>query len=109
MMSGYLAGAAVFGAMLRDNTPPRRAGMFQGLRIVGQVLIPGMIGPAIGAAVLRGAEKVVGDDGTASFVPNHNIFLAALVAAVLILPLIAWVSALVKKGFAAEVTENGKA
>ena len=109
MMSGYLAGAAVFGAMLRDNTPPRRAGMFQGLRIVGQVLIPGMIGPAIGAAVLRGAEKVVGDDGTASFVPNHNIFLAALVAAVLILPLIAWVSALVKKGSAAEVTENGKA
>ena len=109
MMSGYLAGAAVFGAMLRDNTPPRRAGMFQGLRIVGQVLIPGMIGPAIGAAVLRGAEKVVGDDGTASFVPNRNIFLAALVAAVLILPLIAWVSALVKKGSAAEVTENGKA
>ena len=58
---------------------------------------------------MRGAEKVVGDDGTASFVPNRNIFLAALVAAVLILPLIAWVSALVKKGSAAEVTENGKA
>ena len=43
MMSGYLAGMAVFGAMIRDNTPENRAGMFQGLRIVCQVLIPGII------------------------------------------------------------------
>ena len=41
MMTGYLAGMAVFGAMLRDHTPENKAGMFQGLRIVGQVLIPG--------------------------------------------------------------------
>ena len=34
MMSGYLAGMAVFGAFIRDNTPPNKAGMFQGLRIV---------------------------------------------------------------------------
>ena len=84
MLSGYLAGMAVFGAMLRDHTPENRAGMFQGLRIVGQVLIPGIIGPAIGAAVLKNAEMIVNDDGTQSFVPNRNIFLAAFVAAVLI-------------------------
>jgi MFS family permease len=84
MMCGYLAGMAVFGAMLRDHTPENRAGMFQGLRIVGQVLIPGIIGPAIGAWVLRNAETVVNDDGTMSFIPNENIFLAALIAAVLI-------------------------
>ena len=84
MMCGYLAGMAVFGAMLRDHTPENRAGMFQGLRIVGQVLIPGIIGPAIGAWVLRNAETVVNDDGTTSFIPNENIFLAALIAAVLI-------------------------
>ena len=72
---------AVFGALLRDHTPENKAGMFQGLRIVGQVLIPGIIGPAIGAAVLSGAETIVGDDGTASFIPNENIFLAALIAA----------------------------
>ena len=43
--------------------------MFQGLRIVAQVLIPGIIGPAIGAMVLKNAEMVVNDDGTSSSVP----------------------------------------
>lgn len=82
MMCGYLSGMAVFGALFRDYTPENKAGMFQGLRIVGQVLIPGVIGPAIGAAVLRNAETVMNDDGTTSFVPNKNIFLAALLASV---------------------------
>ena len=84
MMCGYLAGTAVFGAVIRDYTPEGRAGMFQGLRIAGQVLIPGIVGPAIGAWVLRDAETVIGDDGTESFIPNQNIFLAALVAAVVL-------------------------
>ncbi len=79
MMSGYLCGSAVFGAMIRDNIPENKAGMFQGLRIIGQVLIPGVIGPVIGAAVLKNAEMIKGDDGTMSFVPNENIFLAAAI------------------------------
>ena len=82
MMCGYLGTGAVLGAMVRDHTPENKAGMFQGLRIVAQVLIPGVIGPAIGAAVLKNAETVVNTDGTTSFVPNRNIFLAAFVAAV---------------------------
>ena len=81
MLCGYLSGMAVFGAMLRDRTPEKKAGMFQGQRIIGQVLIPGVIGPAIGAAVLKNADTVLNDDGTTSFVPNANIFLAALIAA----------------------------
>ncbi|MBQ2667803.1 MAG: MFS transporter [Clostridia bacterium] len=81
MMCGYLSGMAVFGAVIRDYTPENRSGMFQGLRIVSQVLVPGVIGPAIGAAILKNAETVLGDDGTLSFVPNENIFLAALLAA----------------------------
>ena len=84
MMSGYLTGMAVFGAMIRDYTPQNKTGMFQGLRIVGQVLIPGIIGPAIGAYVLRNAQQILNDDGTYSFIPNHNIFLAALAVAVVI-------------------------
>ena len=82
MMCGYLSGMAVFGAILRDRTPENRSGMFQGLRIVGQVLIPGIIGPMIGSAVLKNAETVLNDDGTTSFVPNETIFLAALAVAV---------------------------
>ena len=84
MMCGYLAGMAVFGAILRDKTPAGKAGMFQGQRIVGQVLIPGVIGPAIGKAVLRNAQTIVNTDGTTSFIPNEKIFLAALMAAVAI-------------------------
>ena len=81
MLCGYLSGMAVFGAMLRDHTPENKAGMFQGQRIIGQVLVPGIIGPAIGAWVLKNAETIVNSDGTTSFLPNANIFLAALVAA----------------------------
>ena len=88
MMCGYLAGMAVFGAMIRDNTPENKAGMFQGLRIFAQVLIPGIIGPSVGSAVLKNAETIVNNDGTTSFLPNANIFLAALVAAALLLPLL---------------------
>ncbi len=106
MMCGYLAGTAVFGAVIRDHTPEGRAGMFQGLRIAGQVLIPGIVGPAIGAWVLRNAETVVGDDGTESFIPNQNIFLAALVAAVVLGLFLALLLHIMKKKTAKEATHE---
>ena len=84
MMCGYLGTGAVIGAKIRTHTPQNKSGMFQGLRIFGQVLIPGVIGPAIGAAVLKNAETILNDDGTTSFIPNRNIFLAAFIAAVFI-------------------------
>ena len=86
MMSGYLAGMAVFGARIRDNTPVGKAGRLQGIRIFSQVLIPGVVGPAIGKKVLENAELLVNSDGTTSFVPNENIFLAAAIALVFVLP-----------------------
>jgi MFS family permease len=84
MMCGYLAGMAVFGAKIRDLTPVGKSGMFQGVRIFSQVLIPGVIGPFIGKSVLANADTVLNNDGTYSFVPNANIFLAALVAIVIL-------------------------
>lgn len=88
MMCGYLTGMAVFGAVMRSYMPENKAGQFQGIRIIGQVLIPGIIGPAIGAAVLENAEQIVNSDGTTSFLPNNKIFMAALaVAAILLLVL----------------------
>ena len=82
MMCGYLGTGAMLGAKIRTHTPENKSGMFQGLRICGQVLIPGVIGPAIGAAVLKNAETILNDDGTTSFIPNENIFLWALIAIV---------------------------
>ena len=88
MMCGFLGTGAMLGAKVRTHTPANKSGMFQGLRIFGQVLIPGVIGPAIGAAVLRNAETVVNNDGTTSFIPNENIFLWALIAAVFVWPVL---------------------
>ena len=97
MMCGNLSGGAMFGAMVRDNTPANKTGMFQGLRIFSQVLIPGVVGPAIGAAVLKNAETILNDDGTTSFIPNANIFLAAFGAGILIWVVLAFVFRLIKK------------
>lgn len=84
MMCGYLGTGAMLGAKVRTHTPVNKSGMFQGLRIFAQVLIPGVIGPAIGAAVLKNAETILNDDGTTSFVPNENIFLVAFAAAIFV-------------------------
>ncbi|MBP3685038.1 MAG: MFS transporter [Oscillospiraceae bacterium] len=84
MMCGYLGTGAILGAKVRTHTPENKSGMFQGLRIFAQVLIPGIIGPAIGAAVLKNADTIRNDDGTTSFIPNANIFLAAFVAVVFV-------------------------
>lgn len=99
MMSGYLSGMAVFGAIIRDKTPIGKSGMLQGVRIFSQVLIPGLIGPYIGKTVLKNAEIIIGNDGTESFVPNENIFLAALVPIIILL---------IGVIFSAKKTENSK-
>ena len=97
MMCGNLGGGAMFGAMVRDHTPENRAGMFQGLRICAQVLIPGVVGPAIGAAVLKNAATVINDDGTTSFIPDANIFLAAFVAGIAVWIVLAWLFRMLNK------------
>ena len=84
MMSGYLAGMAVFGAKIRDLTPLGKSGMLQGVRIFSQVLVPGIVGPFIGKLVLSNAEQIENSDGTYSFLPNEYIFLAALVTTVIL-------------------------
>jgi len=84
MMIGYLTGMAVFGAMIRDHIPENRAGQFQGVRIIGQVLVPGIVGPAIGAWILRDAQVIVNNDGTTSFLPDRGIWVGALLVAILL-------------------------
>ena len=91
MMSGYLSGMATFGTQLRNYTPEHMAGRFQGLRILSQVLIPGIIGPQIGAWVLRDAPVIANSDGTTSFLPSADIFLVALIVLVIVIAgLIIW-------------------
>lgn len=97
MLGGYLTGMSVFGAMIRDNIPENRSGQFQGVRIIGQVFVPGLIGPAIGAYVLRNAAVITNSDGTTSFLPDRSIWFSALLVIILLCLLLMLVSKQVKK------------
>ena len=97
MMTGYLTGMAVFGAMIKDHIPKDKAGLFQGLRMFAQVFLPGMIGPVIGALVLTNAEKIVNNDGTTSFLPSADIYLAAFAVAVGLLVFLAYIFEMMKR------------
>ena len=108
MMSGYLTGMAVFGAKIRDHIPEKKAGQFQGIRIIGQVLIPGIVGPAIGAWVLRDAQMVLNNDGTYSFLPNENIFLAAFAAAAVLCVVLGLIFRMIRLGHYDLSTEAGE-
>jgi len=61
------------------------------------VLLPGVIGPFIGKSVLANAEVIVNNDGTTSFVPNENIFIAALALIVVLAALLLIKSIIDKK------------
>lgn len=112
MMCGYLSGMAVFGAIIRDRIPESMAGRFQGVRIIGQVLIPGVIGPWIGACVLRDAAQIENQDGTFSFLPDRGIWSAAIVVAIILLVILALIFHMVRRGHYnlwTEAGEQGKA
>ena len=87
MMCGYLGSTAIFGAMIRDLTPKGKVGLFQGIRIIAQVLIPMLIGPWLGAVALSGNftydENVL--TGGYSYPLNSNIFIASAVVIILTL------------------------
>lgn len=90
MMGGFMLSAAAFGASVRDATPSDRAGMVQGLRMIAMVLIPMVVGPYIGAAVIIGANETYVDLGITKQVPTPWVFpAAAVVAALTIVPMLA--------------------
>ncbi|WP_406079374.1 MFS transporter [Micromonospora sp. NBC_00858] len=85
MMSGFMLVLAPIGALVRDFSPPERAGHVQGLRMIFAILVPMLIGPYLGAAVITGAGETYADLGVVKQVPTPNIFLAALAVLALIL------------------------
>lgn len=83
MMSGYMMVSAALGANIRDWTPEGKVGHFQGIRMIFAVMLPMIIGPAIGAAVIKGSDSTYIDLGQVKTVPTPGIYLAA--AAILLL------------------------
>ncbi|MGW0177519.1 MFS transporter [Rhodococcus sp. NPDC003322] len=89
MMSGFMLGVAAISATVRNLTPPDRAGQVQGLRMIFAVLIPMVIGPFLGAAVIAGADETYVDLGVVKQVPTPWIFpAAAVVVALIVIPVL---------------------
>ena len=84
MMSGYMMLTATLSANIRDWTPTDKVGHFQGIRMIFQVLLPMIIGPNIGAAVIRSNPMTYEDLGQIKTVPTPGIYLAAAVVLLLI-------------------------
>ena len=93
MITGYIYISALTGAIVRDYTPTEDTGKLQGVRMIFFVLIPMLLGPAIGNGInaLRGeriSDTTSADTMTTLFIPAPEIFLAAAVVALLMLALI---------------------
>ncbi|MBR3704932.1 MAG: MFS transporter [Oscillospiraceae bacterium] len=86
MMGASMVLTACLHGLIRDYTPENKAGQFQGIRILFQVLLPAVTGPYIGAAVIGSCGQTYEELGTVKQVPTPWIFLGA--AAVLLLVLI---------------------
>lgn len=101
MMTGMMTSIAAVSALSRDATPIGRAGGVQGLRMLLAVMVPMVIGPFIGAAVIAGNPQHYVDLGQTLPVPGPGIFLAAAVVLVLVIPF-AWLRARAVRGAAGE-------
>jgi len=87
MMAGFMLGVAAISATVRNLTPPDRAGQVQGLRMIFAVLVPMVVGPFLGAAVIEGADESFTELGVVKQVPTPWIFVAAaLVVLLIVLP-----------------------
>ena len=85
MMSGYMIVTATLSAMIRDYTPVGKVGHFQGIRMVFAVLLPMVIGPAIGSWAIKNSDSTHIDLGVTKHVPTPSIFLASGVVLLMIL------------------------
>lgn len=91
-MSSELAISGVFVSSFRDYIPKGKEGCFQGIRMFLFVLLPMIIGPAIGNAIVNTwgwqADTVVGGEliENMQYYPYEMFFGAALLAVLTIIP-----------------------
>ncbi len=79
MMSGYLVGTAICGAIVRNETPKEEVGLFQGVRMFFTVMLPMIIGSSVSDGVMRAAYGTYTDPtyGTTVTAPNKYMFIVA--------------------------------
>ena len=101
MITGYIFVSALAGSTLRDYTPEGAVGKLQGVRMVFMVLIPMLVGPAIGNAINKSRGIVLEDAGadamTTEYIPAPEIFLVGALVTLLIFAVVPLLSKLTKK------------
>lgn len=85
VLTGMLLTAAALAAITRDQTPVDRVGQVQGVRMLLTIMVPMVIGPFIGSAVIKSNNETFTDLGVTRIVPTPAIFVAAAVVLVLAL------------------------
>ena len=100
---GNLVMGIQLNAAIKDFIPEGKAGLFQGIRMIFTVLLPMVIGPALGDLACRNSAITYANEyGVETIVPSSSMFLyAAVVSVFVVIPLIF----LVKKGFKVEEAE----
>ena len=91
LMSGYLISTAVLGAKVRDYTPSKEVGLFQGVRMIFCVLIPMIIGPMVIAEIIcrLGGNPYKNEYGVTVYPPNKCLFfVTGVIFALAIIPVI---------------------
>ena len=90
LFAGYGLLGIMLNSTVRDYTPEDKTGLFQGIRMIFCVLIPMLVGPAIGDAVCKAAASdIYFENGMEKYEPCAEMFLAAgLVAILMLIPLV---------------------
>ena len=86
---GYVVIQIQLTATMRDFIPEDRVGLFQGIRMIFVVLLPMIIGPALGDLACRTSNITIVEYGVEKLVPSTSMFgYAAVVAAFILIPMI---------------------
>lgn len=97
---GYVVIQIQLTATMRDFIPEDKVGLFQGIRMIFVVLLPMIIGPALGDLACRTSNITIIEYGAEKLVPSTSMFAyAAVVAAFILIPMIILNK---KKGFKKE-------
>lgn len=86
--AGYVLILQTLTAWLKNLYPETQRGQFEGIRLIFFVLIPMILGPAIGTPIVTGLGKTVLIEGRAQLVPTGILFrISALVSMLTLVPL----------------------
>ncbi|MBQ7006352.1 MAG: MFS transporter [Oscillospiraceae bacterium] len=97
---GNLVMGIQLNAAIKDFIPDGKAGLFQGIRMIFTVLIPMVLGPALGDLACRNsAVTYLNEFGVETIVPSSSMFAySAVISVFVLIPLFF----LIKKGFKVE-------